>query len=102
MKIVFDDDDIVEMFSYVKNLNNYSIFIDKYIVGKEIEVDVIFDGEDILIFGIMEYIERVGVYLGDSILLYFVRNILKYIEEKIVEYIFKIVREFECKGFMNV
>uniref|UniRef100_A0A7C5V553 Carbamoyl phosphate synthase large chain n=1 Tax=Caldicellulosiruptor owensensis TaxID=55205 RepID=A0A7C5V553_9FIRM len=102
MKIAFDDDDIVEMLSYAKNLNDHPILIDKYIVGKEIEVDAISDGEDILIPGIMEHIERAGVHSGDSISLYPARNISKYIEEKIVEYTLKIARELECKGLMNV
>lgn len=94
--------DIVEMLSYAKNLNDHPILIDKYIVGKEIEVDAISDGEDILIPGIMEHIERAGVHSGDSISLYPARNISKYIEEKIVEYTLKIAKELECKGLINV
>lgn len=85
-----------------KNLNDHPILIDKYIVGKEIEVDAISDGEDILIPGIMEHIERAGVHSGDSISLYPARNISKYIEEKIVEYTLKIAKELECKGLINV
>ena len=102
MKIAFDDDDIIEMLSYAKNLNEHPILIDKYIVGKEIEVDAISDGEDILIPGIMEHIERAGIHSGDSISLYPARNISKYIENLIVKYTQDIARELKCKGLINV
>ncbi|WAM30601.1 carbamoyl-phosphate synthase large subunit [Caldicellulosiruptor naganoensis] len=102
MKIAFDDDDIIEMLSYAKNLNEHPILIDKYIVGKEIEVDAISDGEDILIPGIMEHIERAGVHSGDSISLYPARNISKHIESLIVKYTQDIARELKCKGLINV
>ena len=102
MKIAFDDNDIIEMLSYAKNLNEHPILIDKYIVGKEIEVDAISDGEDILIPGIMEHIERAGIHSGDSISLYPARNISKYIENLIVKYTQDIARELKCKGLINV
>ncbi|WAM32812.1 carbamoyl-phosphate synthase large subunit [Caldicellulosiruptor morganii] len=102
MKIAFDDEDIIEMLSYAKNLNQHPILIDKYIVGKEIEVDAISDGEDILIPGIMEHIERAGVHSGDSISLYPARNISKRIENMIVKYTQDIARELNCKGLINV
>lgn len=102
MKIAFDDNDVIEILRYAKNLNEHPILIDKYIIGKEIEVDAISDGEDILIPGIMEHIERAGVHSGDSISLYPARNISKYIENQIVKSTLDIAKEINCKGLINV
>lgn len=72
MEIVYNDEDLIKYMEKVVYINfDYLVLIDRYLIGKEIEVDVIFDGENIFIFGIMEYIERVGVYSGDLILIYF-------------------------------
>jgi len=76
--------------------------IDKYIIGKEIEVDAISDGDDILIPGIMEHIERAGVHSGDSISLYPARNISTSIGEKIVRCTHEIAKAIKCIGLMNI
>ncbi|MEZ0536045.1 carbamoyl-phosphate synthase large subunit [Caldicellulosiruptoraceae bacterium PP1] len=102
MKIAYEDKDILDMLEYVKDLNEHPILIDKYIIGKEIEVDAISDGEDILIPGIMEHIERAGVHSGDSISLFPAKNISKNIKNKIVEYTSLIAREIKCKGLINI
>jgi len=102
MKIAYDDQDINNMLELLNNLNDHPILVDKYIIGKEIEVDAISDGEDVLIPGIMEHIERAGVHSGDSISLYPAVNISKNITKQIVEYTYKLARELKCKGLLNI
>ena len=68
MEIAFNDYDIIEFMDIINRVKQeHPILIDKYLLGKEIEVDAICDGEDILIPGIMEHLERAGVHSGDSI-----------------------------------
>jgi carbamoyl-phosphate synthase large subunit len=96
MAIAYDDTEIEE---YVNEINKieqeHPILIDKYILGKEIEVDAICDGENILIPGIMEHLERAGIHSGDSISVYPTQNVDKIYEDKIVEYTEKIAKELK-------
>ena len=78
------------------------VLIDKYLVGREIEVDAICDGEDILIPGIMEHLERAGVHSGDSITMYPSQNISDDIKEKILDYTKKIALELNVLGMVNI
>ena len=71
MKIAFNDDEIEEFIGIINRIaQDHPILVDKYLQGKEIEVDAVCDGTDILIPGIMEHIERTGVHSGDSISVY--------------------------------
>lgn len=78
------------------------VLIDKYLIGREIEVDAISDGEDILIPGIMEHLERAGVHSGDSTSIYPSVNISDKIKEKIYDYTKKIAKELDVKGMINI
>ena len=103
MAIAYDD---YEIESYVNEINKiaqeHPILVDKYILGKEVEVDAICDGEDILIPGIMEHLERAGVHSGDSISVYPTQNVSKEHEEKIIEYTEKIAKELNVIGILNI
>ncbi len=103
MAIAYDDKEIEE---YVNEINEvaqeHPILVDKYILGKEVEVDAICDGEDILIPGIMEHLERAGVHSGDSISVYPTQTLdLKY-EKEIIKYTEKIAKELNVIGILNI
>ena len=103
MAIAYDDAEITEFINEInKTVQEHPILIDKYMVGKELEVDAICDGEDILIPGIMEHLERAGVHSGDSISVYPTQNISKEHQEKIVEYTTKIAKELNVLGVLNI
>ena len=94
MAIAYDDAEITEFINEInKTVQEHPILVDKYMLGKELEVDAICDGEDILIPVIMEHLERAGVHSGDSISVYPTQNISKEHQEKIVEYTTKIAKE---------
>ncbi len=103
MAIAYDDHEIEE---YVNEINKieqeHPILVDKYILGREVEVDAICDGDDILIPGIMEHLERAGVHSGDSISVYPTQNVEKIHEEKIIEYTEKIAKELNVIGILNI
>ena len=103
MAIAYDD---VEIERYINEINKveqeHPILVDKYIFGKEIEVDAICDGEDILIPGIMEHLERAGIHSGDSISVYPTQTIEKEYEDIIVEYTEKIAKELNIIGIINI
>ena len=87
MKIAFNDDEIEEFIGIINRIaQDHPILVDKYLQGKEIEVDAVCDGTDILIPGIMEHIERTGVHSGDSISVYPAPTISDHVKETIVEY----------------
>lgn len=103
MIIAFSDDDVREYMSIILDGNPDNIvLIDKYVMGTEIEVDAICDGEDILIPGIMEHIERAGVHSGDSIAVYPSQNISDKNKEEIIEYTRKLATALETKGLVNI
>ncbi len=103
MIIAFSESDIREYMRIIlaENKDN-NILIDKYIMGTEIEVDAICDGEDILIPGIMEHIERAGIHSGDSIAVYPAPNVTDVMREKLVEYTQKLARSLGTKGLVNI
>ncbi|MCL2061456.1 MAG: carbamoyl-phosphate synthase large subunit [Firmicutes bacterium] len=103
MIIAFSDDDITEYMEIIlKEHPDNTILIDKYVLGKEIEVDAICDGEDILIPGIMEHIERAGIHSGDSIAVYPAQTLTDAEREKIVEYTEKLAKSLNTKGLINI
>lgn len=78
------------------------VLIDRYLLGREIEVDAICDGKDILIPGIMEHLERAGIHSGDSITIYPSQNISKEIKEKILDYTKRISLALNVIGMVNI
>ncbi|HEY3079001.1 MAG TPA: carbamoyl-phosphate synthase large subunit [Chloroflexota bacterium] len=95
-----------ELIRYVKNAAELStrrpILIDKYLEGKEVEVDAICDGQDVVIPGVMEHIERAGVHSGDSMAVYPGLNLQEWEVDAIVDYTVRIGRELGVRGLMNV
>lgn len=103
MQVVYED---AELKKYLKEAvsvsTDHPILIDKYIQGKEIEIDAIGDGENILIPGIMEHIERTGVHSGDSISVYPPFSITQELEDKLVSYTEKISKALNIVGLVNI
>jgi carbamoyl-phosphate synthase large subunit len=102
MKVINSDNELVEYFEDAKKLDTVSILVDKYLYGTEIEVDAISDGEDILIPGIMEHIEKTGIHSGDSISAYPPINLSEELKEKLVETTKKIAINLKTKGLINI
>ena len=103
MQICINDHDVDEFIGIINQIaQDHPILVDKYIVGKEIEVDAVCDGTDILIPGIMEHIERTGVHSGDSISVYPAPSITPEIEAKLVDYTEKLARALHVKGMINI
>ena len=103
MQIAISDHDVDEFIGIINMIaQEHPILVDKYIIGKEIEVDAVCDGEDILIPGIMEHIERAGVHSGDSISVYPSQSINESIKEKLVEYTRRLARALHVKGMINI
>ncbi|NTW73069.1 MAG: carbamoyl-phosphate synthase (glutamine-hydrolyzing) large subunit, partial [Eubacteriaceae bacterium] len=103
MEICYDDSELCFYLkdAFEKDRKN-PVLIDKYIEGMEIEVDAICDGEDVLIPGIMEHLERAGVHSGDSISIYPSINISQSIKDKILDYTKKISVALRVKGMINI
>ncbi|WP_446899079.1 carbamoyl-phosphate synthase (glutamine-hydrolyzing) large subunit [Clostridium sp. LBM24168] len=103
MKVVYNDEELSKYLKDAVNLSKeYPVLVDKYIIGKEIEVDAISDGKDLIIPGIMEHVEKTGVHSGDSIAIYPASDLQEEVLEKIEEYTAKIARELNVKGLLNV
>ncbi len=103
MQIAFNDDEIEEFMDIINQIaQDHPILVDKYLQGKEIEVDAICDGENILIPGIMEHIERTGVHSGDSISVYPAHTIPDSVKEKIGEYTRRLAMALHVKGMINI
>ena len=103
MQICINDHDIDEFIGIINMITqDHPILVDKYIIGKEIEVDAVCDGQDILIPGIMEHIERTGVHSGDSISVYPAPSITPEVEAKLVDYTEKLARALHVKGMINI
>ena len=103
MQICINDHDIDEFIGIINMIaQDHPILVDKYIIGKEIEVDAVCDGQDILIPGIMEHIERTGVHSGDSISVYPAPSITPEVEAKLVDYTEKLARALHVKGMINI
>jgi carbamoyl-phosphate synthase large subunit len=103
MEIAFNDDDVREFMEIInREVQEHPILVDKYLIGKELEVDAICDGKDILIPGIMEHLERAGVHSGDSISMYPVQSIGKKARDTIVDYTEKLAKALHVIGMVNV
>ena len=103
MQIAISDQDIDEFIGIINQIaQEHPILVDKYIMGKEIEVDAICDGPDILIPGIMEHIERTGIHSGDSISVYPAQSLTEGNKKTIVEYTEKLARALHVKGMINI
>ena len=103
MQIAYSDDEMEEFMEIINRIaQDHPILVDKYLQGKEIEVDAVCDGEDILIPGIMEHIERTGVHSGDSISVYPAPTISEEVKEKIVEYTKRLARALHVVGLINI
>ncbi|MBQ2283704.1 MAG: carbamoyl-phosphate synthase large subunit [Agathobacter sp.] len=103
MKIAFSDEEIEEFIGIINRIaQDHPILVDKYLQGKEIEVDAVCDGTDILIPGIMEHIERTGVHSGDSISVYPAPTISEPVKEMIVEYTKRLAKALHVIGLINI
>ena len=103
MEIAYNDKDVTEFMEIINRVKQeHPILIDKYMMGKEIEVDAISDGEDILIPGIMEHLERAGVHSGDSISVYPSQTIDEKVKHKIVDYTQKLAKALHVVGMVNI
>ncbi|MDE7253972.1 MAG: carbamoyl-phosphate synthase large subunit [Acetatifactor sp.] len=103
MQIAISDAEIEEFMAIINRIaQDHPILVDKYLMGKEIEVDAVCDGTDVLIPGIMEHIERTGVHSGDSISVYPAPTIGKLIKDKIAEYTRRLAKALHVKGLINI
>ena len=103
MQIAINDHDIDEFIGIINRIaQDHPILVDKYLNGKEIEVDAVCDGEDILIPGIMEHIERAGIHSGDSISVYPAQSLTSAAKEKIAEYTRRLAKSLHVIGLINI
>ena len=102
MEIVQDANELVHFFAAAIAEETGAVLIDKYLSGREFEVDAVCDGEYVLIPGIMEHIERAGVHSGDSIAVYPPQNLSDDHRKKIIEYTIRMGKGLNVKGLMNV
>ena len=103
MQIAINDHDIDEFIGIINRIaQDHPILVDKYLSGKEIEVDAVCDGEEILIPGIMEHIERAGIHSGDSISVYPAQSLTKAAKEKIAEYTRRLAKSLHVIGLINI
>ncbi len=103
MQIAINDHDIDEFIGIINRIaQDHPILVDKYLSGKEIEVDAVCDGEEILIPGIMEHIERAGIHSGDSISVYPAQSLTKATKEKIAEYTRRLAKALHVVGLINI
>ncbi|MCI9610704.1 MAG: carbamoyl-phosphate synthase large subunit [Eubacterium sp.] len=103
MQIAYSDQEIEEFMAIINRYSQeHPILVDKYLMGKELEVDAVCDGTDILIPGIMEHIERTGVHSGDSISVYPAWTISDPVRERIAEYSRRLAKALHVKGLINI
>ena len=103
MQIAINDKDVEEFIGIINRIaQEHPILVDKYLQGKEIEVDAVCDGEDILIPGIMEHIERAGIHSGDSISVYPAKSISNKVKATIEEYTKRLARSLHVIGLINI
>ncbi len=103
MQIACSDQEIEEFMAVINRYSQeHPILVDKYLMGKELEVDAVCDGTDILIPGIMEHIERTGVHSGDSISVYPAPTISDTVREKIAQYSERLAKALHVKGLINI
>jgi carbamoyl-phosphate synthase large subunit len=103
MEIVYEQDELLHYMENAVKINpEHPVLIDRYLTGKEIEVDAISDGQNVVIPGIMEHIERAGVHSGDSIAVYPPQNLSSQLKETIVEYTEKLAKGLNIIGLLNI
>ncbi len=103
MKIAYSDEEIEEFIGIINRIaQDHPILVDKYLQGKEIEVDAVCDGTDILIPGIMEHIERTGVHSGDSISVYPAHTITDEVKKTLVDYTRRLAQALHVVGLINI
>ena len=103
MQIAINDNDIDEFIGIINRIaQDHPILVDKYLQGKEIEVDAVCDGTDILIPGIMEHIERAGIHSGDSISVYPAQSLTEGAKAKIAEYTRRLAKSLHVIGMINI
>ncbi len=103
MKIAYSDEEIEEFIGIINRIaQDHPILVDKYLQGKEIEVDAVCDGTDILIPGIMEHIERTGVHSGDSISVYPAHTITDVVKKALVDYTRRLAQALHVVGLINI
>ncbi|MED4202648.1 carbamoyl-phosphate synthase large subunit [Neobacillus mesonae] len=103
MEIVYREEELLHYMENAVKINpEHPVLIDRYLTGKEIEVDAICDGKDVIIPGIMEHIERAGVHSGDSIAVYPPQTLSKKIKQTLVEYTEKLAKGLNIIGLLNI
>ena len=103
MQIAINDEDVDEFIGIINRIaQDHPILVDKYLMGKEIEVDAVCDGTDILIPGIMEHIERAGIHSGDSISVYPAQSISASVKKTIEEYTRRLAQSLHVIGLINI
>jgi carbamoyl-phosphate synthase large subunit len=103
MEIVYSDGELLEYMEQAVKINpEHPVLIDRYMLGKEAEVDAISDGETVLIPGIMEHVERAGVHSGDSIAVYPPQSLSENVKKQIVDYTIRIAKELKVIGMINI
>ncbi len=103
MQIAVRESDVEEFMEIINRIEQeHPVLVDKYLMGKEIEVDAVCDGQDVLIPGIMEHIERAGIHSGDSISIYPAQSISRKAEETILSYTEKLAAALHVRGLINI
>ncbi|NLG32096.1 MAG: carbamoyl-phosphate synthase large subunit, partial [Syntrophomonadaceae bacterium] len=103
MEIVYNVDELEQyMATAVKVNREHPVLVDKYLLGREIEVDAVSDGNEVLIPGIMQHIERAGVHSGDSMAVFPAYDISQNIKDKVIDYTVKLGRGLKVKGLINI
>jgi len=102
MEIAYSDDDLERYFRSALEAGTGRVLVDKYLRGKEVEVDAVSDGRDTLVAGIMEHIERAGVHSGDSYAVYPAQNLLPSERDRVVELTRQIAAALPVKGLLNI
>ncbi|ESU33114.1 carbamoyl phosphate synthase large subunit [Bacillus sp. 17376] len=103
MEIVYKEEELLHYMKNAVKVNpDYPVLIDRYLTGKEVEVDAISDGENVLIPGIMEHIERAGVHSGDSIGVYPPQSLSEEVKQKLVNFTIDLARGLNIVGLLNI
>ncbi len=103
MQIAISDKDVIEFMEIInRQVQEHPILVDKYLMGKEVEVDAVCDGEDIIIPGIMEHVERAGIHSGDSISVYPAQSLTPKIKRVIEDYTRKLAHSLHVIGLINI
>ncbi|WP_147802393.1 carbamoyl-phosphate synthase large subunit [Alkalicoccus halolimnae] len=103
MEILYHEEELLKYMERAVRVNEkYPVLIDRYLIGKEIEVDAVSDGETVVVPGIMEHIERAGVHSGDSIAVYPPHKLSEALKQRIVDYTIRLAKGFHVKGLMNI